>query len=391
MQEKLPAGKKNAAKGKRTGSLYTRLILLNMRSDLKRVAVTIVSVAGCCMLLVVGFTMRSAISNSIDKQFNKIFAYDEKLVFDPGVSESTEAELEAILNGAGTEWIELQDSYYSVKGTDSLEAAQLLVVDPESFGDFMILRDWKTDELMEVPENGVLVHKRYAETTGLGVGDEIVIYDSAMAPYHVRIAGVFDNYLVQSLVIVSSESYYAELFGEDAEKNTYYFTLNGADEDALTERLAAVEGFASLTSLDALAARFRGYLGTMNLMIGVLIVMAGLMAYFILANLSNMYINQKKRELTIMRVNGFSVREVKNYVSRETIVTTGIGLFLGVGGGAAMAYRIVRLVEQSFQQFDRSVNWLALLLSAAITAGFSWAINTAALRKVKHLKLTDVA
>ena len=391
MQEKLPAGKKKAAKGNRAGSLYTRLILLNMRSDLKRVAVTIVSVAGCCMLLVIGFTMRSAIANGIDLQFNKIYAYDDKLTFDPGTSDDTEAGLKAILNDADVEWTELQDEYYSIKGTDSLEAAQILVVDPERFGDFVVLRDWKTDELLKVPSDGILVHKRYAETTGLGVGDEIVVYDSAMAPFHARIAGVFDNYLVQATMIVMSGDYYADLFACEAEMNTYFISLNGADEEMLAERLAAVEGFTSFTSSDAAAERFRDYLGTMNLMIGILIVMAGMMAYFILANLSNMYINQKKRELTIMRVNGFSVREVKNYVSRETILTTAIGLLLGIAGGAAMAYRIVRLVELSFQQFDRSVNWIGLFLSAAITLGFSLVINAYALRKVKHLKLTDVA
>ena len=59
-----------------------------------------------------------------------------------------------------------------------------------------------------------------------------------------------------------------------------------------------------------------------------------------LLNLTYTYILQKKRELIPMRVNGFTVKEVKRYVTRETVITTALGIVLGTALGAGIAYRI---------------------------------------------------
>ncbi|MBQ7153793.1 MAG: FtsX-like permease family protein, partial [Clostridia bacterium] len=72
MQPKAPGVKKGTG-GKRTFlPLYSRLILMNMRTDIKRVIVTIVSIMGCCMLILIGFTLRTAITSTTVRQFDEI-------------------------------------------------------------------------------------------------------------------------------------------------------------------------------------------------------------------------------------------------------------------------------------------------------------------------------
>ena len=122
----------------------------------------------------------------------------------------------------------------------------------------------------------------------------------------------------------------------------------------------------------------------------LLIFMAALMAGVVLMNLTNIYYLQKKRELTIMRVNGFTVREVIAYMTRETVLTTILGILLGIGEGSAVAYRIVRAMEQPVIQLDRSVSYAAWIMGALITLVFTVLVNRAVLRKVRDLKLTDV-
>ena len=126
-------------------------------------------------------------------------------------------------------------------------------------------------------------------------------------------------------------------------------------------------------------------------MVIVLILAAGIMAYFILLNLANMYINQKKRELTIMRVNGYTTRETIAYVAREAVITTALGIILGVALGSVFGYAILSFVEQRQAGFVLTPDPTAWLLSAWITAVYSFIIYAVALRKVKHLKLTDIA
>ena len=95
-------------------------------------------------------------------------------------------------------------------------------------------------------------------------------------------------------------------------------------------------------------------------------------------------------ELTIMRINGFTVKEVKRYLNTETIITSVIGILLGIGIGTLMGYIVIRFIEMPHAQFVRTPYVLGWLISAAITAVFSIAINMFGTRKVKNLKLTDV-
>jgi ABC-type antimicrobial peptide transport system permease subunit len=118
--------------------------------------------------------------------------------------------------------------------------------------------------------------------------------------------------------------------------------------------------------------------------------MAAVMAGVVLTNLTNTYILQKKQELTIMRINGFTVREVISYVTRETVFTTIVGMITGIAMGAAIAYRITRSLETAFVQYNRSISLPAWAFGAVITAFFTIVINVIVLRQVRHLSLTDM-
>ena len=100
MQEQMPKGRQGSKKtqgSKAEKGLYNRLILRNIRSDIPRVAVTIVSVAGCCALLVIGFTLRGAVADAINRQYGekRQALYSYRLVFDF----KTDAGILSYLNG----------------------------------------------------------------------------------------------------------------------------------------------------------------------------------------------------------------------------------------------------------------------------------------------------
>ena len=116
-----------------------------------------------------------------------------------------------------------------------------------------------------------------------------------------------------------------------------------------------------------------------------------LMAYFIIVNLSKTYIQKKSRELTIMRINGFTTKECVRYAAWDLIITTAVGTALGLVLGGVLGRRILCMMEQPYIQFVREPNWRSFVLGALITLGFSWIINAFALRRVKHLKLSDIA
>ena len=92
-----------------------------------------------------------------------------------------------------------------------------------------------------------------------------------------------------------------------------------------------------------------------------------------------------------MRINGFTTKECTRYAATELIITSVLGIVIGLLAGAGLSYLITRLVEQSFLQMVRTVDWRSVVFSALITALFSLIINAYSLRTIKNLKLSDVA
>ena len=92
-----------------------------------------------------------------------------------------------------------------------------------------------------------------------------------------------------------------------------------------------------------------------------------------------------------MRVNGFTTKEVIRYIAGESVLTTCLGIVMGLLVGSLLGYLIIRALEQVQFCMVRDIDFTAWLYSALLTGVFALIINVIALRKVKHLKLSDIA
>ena len=143
MQGSANLSKLQKASGKGTGGLYRRLILLNMRTDSKRVLVTIVSVAGCCILLVVGFYIKFGISSVNDVQFGPeaITRYDAELYYDASEAPDAEEALAKLLKEHKLPAIGVRKEDVVFRPDAAMTAGTLLCAEPDELGDFYALRD----------------------------------------------------------------------------------------------------------------------------------------------------------------------------------------------------------------------------------------------------------
>ncbi len=389
LQAAMPKGHSKTGSGKKSVlPLYSRLILRNIRSDLRRVIVTVVSVAGCCALVVVGLTLRNSVQGSLTKQFSRIVTYDGVYRFDPSVNEAAAETMGDALRKAGTQVCPVATTYCTVK-VRNLDLEELYCGDLNEIGRLFRLYDAETGAPIVPSDQGVYVHKRFSEYFNVPVGYPLEITINATETVKVPVVGVFDNYMNRFLFM--SDTCFQNLFGRSPRQNAFLVRLNGADTEELNEGFSKMAGFEGYTPSDSFRELFRTATSVMNAVVVLFIFMAAIMAGVVVMNLTNIYILQKKRELTVMRINGFTTRETIDYVLRETVVTTVLGILLGIGLGAGLGYAIVCALEPPFIQFDRSISVVAWVLAAAMTVFFTVIINAIVLRKVKHLKLTDAA
>ena len=382
MQSPVPKGRKKASHAKKhLLSLYSRLVLLNIRTDIKRVLVTVVSVAGCCTLVVIGFTLKYAIDKCMENQYTNVVQYDGRIRFDYG------GDIEEKLLSSGVAYVPLYDGNVTFRIRD-VDMGELYCGDIAAIEDMFRLNDWQTGEPLAPTDEGIFIQRRLAEIYDLTVGSEFEMTLHNTQTATVRVAGIFENYLGRTMAM--SSGYYEALCGEMPRNNAFFVRFGEVDREALLAELGETLGFVEYTPSDEGKAMFKAATSVINAVVALFILMAAVMAGVVLLNLTNIYILQKKRELTVMRINGFTTREVIAYVTRETVITTILGILLGLIAGSAIGYRIVRALEQSFFRLERGVCFSGWLYAAAMTVLFTVVVNVIALRKVKDLKLTDL-
>ncbi len=384
-----PSKKKKAGKSKSKKSLYSRLILRNMRTDLKRVTVTIVSIAGCCALILIGFSIYLSVKSTVSVQFDEIIKYDSTVTLDLSADKNAVSDVSAALEKAGASSVAAHTESGALRIKDGTEPADYIVADLDTLKEYFVLRGKDGKALTEPEGDGVIIPSSYANTYNLSVGDRCMIIDSTGAGYRTNVAGIFENYLGSSVII--SEKAYENIMCKEPEYNSLLVKHADIDRDALADTLKNVSGYDAIKRSDNLRQVYNSYSDLLVIMVFILIGAAAAMSAVILTNLVNICILQKKRELTIMRVNGFTTKEVKNYVSLEAIFTTAAGVVLGTGAGLLQMLQIMPALGKSYTQFIVTPNIVAIVLSAAITALFTVLIYRITLRKVKDLKLTDIA
>ena len=130
-------------------------------------------------------------------------------------------------------------------------------------------------------------------------------------------------------------------------------------------------------------------LKTLDMVILVLIVSAGLLAFVVLYNLNNISITERRRELATLKVLGFYDTEVSAYVFRENVLLTIFGVILGLGLGTVLHRFIIVTVETDILMFGRVITIFSYCISAVFTAGFSAFVNGLMHFKLKKIDMVE--
>ena len=372
-----------------SGPLYLRLILRNMRTDRKRVLVSIISIAGSCMLLMIGFSLKYAISRAAEKQYGVIQQYGMEIAADSSGRPESAGRIGEILDGEGLPFaaVYMEETVY--KAGDEMGMLFLICPDePDRTPEYFHFTDPRTGKALEVPESGVLISRMFARKYRLDTGDRFLLYDSRMNPHEAAVAGVFENYIGNNAVC--SRAYAEECLGEAKPCNTLLLRQDPPDPEALRSRLEEVDGFVSLSSSRKQETLFNGLSAMLNLVILLMGILAVMIACFILLNLVNTYVNQKQNELTIMRINGYTTGETIRYAAMECYGITALGILIGLAAGYGFSAFLIRLIEQLAMGFVCEPVWISFAASAAITAAISGTIHFLAFRKIRSLKLSDI-
>ena len=364
-------------------SLYSRTMIKNVLSDKGRILTTIMGVVGCVSLLIITFTLKFAVSNAPSMQFDHYFFFDNRLAVNSKVCDVQ--DFEEVLQEEAVPFIRIQDKLknFRVKGGSWDNAHVVAVDDDAQIQGYLYLEDAATRQPLQVPQDGVLISKKCADAFNLETGSVIELMDADGNPRECRVSGVMEHYLPYHQLLISADCY-ERVMGQKADKSI--FLLKGKI-DGLYEKVKDEAGFLSLKDNSEYLIPFE----SINLVIIICFIFSAVLSVLVLLNQMNMYINRKARELAVMRINGYTLRETKTFVSKDNIVLIALGLIVGCGIGTPLAQLEVIIMETGTRRYITTPSLLACLLSAVICVIFALIINAIALRKINHLSLTNVS
>ena len=360
----------------------------------KRFFMTIFGIGGCMALMVVGFGLKDCIYEIVSLQYEKVQFYDAATYMSDDISEENRQQLHDYLdqNADIKETIEARMQKTDVKSASGKKTLYLMVPsDNEKIEDFLSFHSrTNKDEVYSLKKDEVILTEKMASLLNVKVGDELTIEDEDRGDQTVTVGAICENYMSHYLYL--SPEKYEELYGVPAEYNTIIYSVKDGKDDQIEKigtKLLSMDGVLNVSYTSSIEGRLDDMLRSLNLVIVVLIVSAGMLAFVVLYNLNNINITERQRELATLKVLGFYDGEVASYVYRENILLTIIGSVVGMVLGNLLHRYIILTVEVEEAMFGRQIHWQSYLYSFLFTAAFSLFVNWVMFYKLKKIDMVE--
>ena len=382
----------------RVGFIWRRLnfsqkvTVRNLFRYKRRVLMTIVGIAGCTALLLTGFGLRYAISSIGDKQYEKVFVYDTMVSLDDKLSAS---ELSSYArDAAGVEGVAgilpAASRSIDVRGENKIVSVTLMVPqEPEELGAYIDLHERASGEALSLSDSGVIINEKLARLLDADEGDSITLVNPSGRPVPVTVLGISENYAMNYVYMTPA------LYRQEFREAPLYSTLllnqaEGVSESALSEDLLALgDGVLAVTHTSGIEGTFDSMLGSLNAIVWVIIVSAGLLAFVVLYNLANINVNERIRELATIKVLGFYDREVTGYITRENNISAFFGIVLGLFAGVWLERFVIRTAEVDAVMFAPDIAWYCFVFAGLLTLLFTLAVDVVLHFQLKKIDMVE--
>ncbi len=343
-----------------------------------RFYMTVLGIAGCMALMVAGFGLKSSVSMVVSKQFEEISHYDMIFSLKDNFTQQDKQNMDAsirsdtrIREGLFT----CQKILHAQAGVKKLEVNIFVPDDLQKLPDFISLRHRSGGTGIGLNESGVVITEKLSDLLQVKIGDTISLTDDDRT-LSFKIVDITENY-VHHYVYMTPDVYEAA-YGEKPVFNTVL--ANTTEKNDSVKKLLANDWLKNdrvmtVWYVTNMSKTFSDSINSLNTVVLVMIICAGLLAFVVLYNLTNINIGERIREIATIKVLGFYDNETSNFVFRENIILMIIGMLIGAALGVVLHHFVVASAEMDIVMFGRTLNLLNFLFAGVLTVLFTVIVN----------------
>lgn len=361
----------------------------------KRFFMTVLGVAGCMALLLIGFGIQDSLLPMLNKQTTELTHCDLTITLSDEKALTTENGLGDLL--ASDTGISSWGRYYSKsvtlynangdKDTVSIVAAE----DEQQMTQYFTFRTRKGHKEVPFDDSSVILTEKTAERLGLSIGDTFEVETADGSRKSLTLTGITENYVFTRLYL--SQSQLKALNGGTLpEWNTVYGLTDCPTDtarDTLRTSILACNYVSSVSFIEDTTQMFDGLIGCLNYVVILVIVCAAALAAVVLYNLISVNLGERKKELATIKVLGFYDKEIYRYIFREIDLLSFLGSLVGLLLGVPLHQFIIRTVEMDQMMFIRSIAPRSFVFSVALTMLFNFVVCRLMRRHVRSISMVE--
>ena len=357
----------------------------------QRFLMTVIGIAACTGLMITAYGLKEGIVGATEAQFNDIYKYDMQGNLN---KDKTQAEKEDIKNRAlkdqNIDSILFANSKSGTIESKDVRSEDVYVVvpeDTEEFNDYIKL--YLNEQDLKLGDEGIILTEKLSRLIDKKVGDtvEITLEDEIV---EAKVAAITQQYIQHYAYM--SPTYYQQITGKNMAYNSFYGTLKDVSEQAendTSSRLKSIGGINSISFKNNSKVDSDKSVESINSVVLILIVSAGVLAFVVIYNLTNINITERRRELATIKLLGFYDKELAAYIYRENIILTLIGSFTGIFVGLFLNKFVLSTAETNVIKFLEKISPIYFVYSILLTLLFSVIVNLAMYKRFGKIDMIE--
>ena len=363
----------------------------------KRVAVGSIAIACCTALILSAFGLLNSANAVVDSQYDSqdgIFRYDVQFVLTAPQNPSESTVLEKI---KGDKMVSsamlISNSSMSVSpDTDRSVVENVHLVVPHDTDDITAYINLEIIEgSANLREDGVVLSQKLADDMNAHTGDTLYFTDSDDVVYPLTVTGVVKNY-IEHYAYVSGSTYEKHFTSSPEYRYLICVLKDYADAQDISDfasKYIKTDDVSGVATAQTMSRAADAAVNQVLVLVLLFVASACLLAMIVMYTTSNVNISERTHEIANIKVIGFSNGEVLLYVTRENLISTAIGTFMGLAGGVMLHKVLVELISVDTIMYGDTISWWSFIVTVFVVWGVAVLASLPILMKINKVDMAE--
>ncbi|HYE81997.1 MAG TPA: FtsX-like permease family protein [Clostridia bacterium] len=366
-----------------------KIILRNLFRYKRRSAMASMGIIFSMMLLLVALAFQNSMDNLMDMQFNEIQKFDIKVIFSK-IMDIDELGYIRSMDHIGSVEPILESGMEITSGWRKKDIG-IIALDRES--ELYGVSDVEGYPV-EIPLEGILLPARLMDTLGLQVGDKVYLRSFYPGKNEdrdkkaVTVKGITSQYIGQSAIC--STDYLNYLLREGMVTNAAYIRLEDLKyEKEVIESLKDILNVSTIQSKSEVVANTKKTLKSMSGIIVTMVLGAGILAFAVIYNITNINIFERRREIATLSVLGFTTRELRSLVFNENFFLSTFGILVGIPPGRYLADIVITMQANDNLMLPAVLKPSSYFIAVVLIGIFTLLANLLLVKKIQDINMVE--